>query len=135
MFVDGLIMSYADVTEHSSSHTVRGPPSGIIPWPPMFRLICPGAVLALMFVDGLIMSYADVTEHSSSHTVLLVLLHLFGYAVLVPSLQVRASFYELAFTRYLYFRVVVHESIVLLFLKPACIAHTVAILLHDYWAI
>ena len=27
------------------------------------------------------------------------------------------------------------ESIVPLFLRPACIAHTVAILLHDYWAI
>ena len=28
-----------------------------------------------------------------------------------------------------------HESIVLSFFRPACIAHTVAILLHGYWAI
>ena len=29
----------------------------------------------------------------------------------------------------------VHESIVLSFFRPACIAHTVATLLHDYWAV
>ena len=35
----------------------------------------------------------------------------------------------------IYFESFVHESIVLSFLEPTCIAHTVAILLHDYWAI
>jgi len=29
----------------------------------------------------------------------------------------------------------VHESIVLSFFRPACIAPTAAILLHDYWAV
>jgi len=35
----------------------------------------------------------------------------------------------------LYFSSFVHESIVLSFFRPACIAHTVAIVLHGYWAI
>ena len=35
----------------------------------------------------------------------------------------------------LYFESFVHESIVLSISRPACIAHTVAILLHTYWAI
>ena len=34
-----------------------------------------------------------------------------------------------------YFQSFVHESIVLSFVRPACIAHTVAILLHGYQAI
>ena len=34
-----------------------------------------------------------------------------------------------------YFEPWVHESIVLSFFRPACIAYTVAILLHGYWAI
>jgi len=43
---------------------------------------------------------------------------------------------KLAFTRYsFYFESFVHEPIVLSFLPPTCIAHTVAILLHDYRAI
>mmetsp|Transcript_29690 Transcript_29690/g.91091 ORF Transcript_29690/g.91091 Transcript_29690/m.91091 type:complete len:1608 (-) Transcript_29690:1837-6660(-) len=46
-------------------------------------------VLMLLFVDGVMMSAADTTEGSSSHTVLLVLLHIVGYAVLVPHLQAR----------------------------------------------
>jgi len=29
----------------------------------------------------------------------------------------------------------VYESIVLTFVRLACVAHTVVILLHDYWAI
>jgi len=32
---------------------------------------------------------------------------------------------------FLYFESFVHESIVLSFLLPSCIAHTVAILVHD----
>jgi len=36
---------------------------------------------------------------------------------------------------FFYFQSFVHESIVLSFFWPACIAHTVAILLHNYWAI
>ena len=34
-----------------------------------------------------------------------------------------------------YFGAFVHEPIVLSFFPPTCIGHTVAILLHDYWAI
>ena len=34
-----------------------------------------------------------------------------------------------------YFEAVVHESIILLLPPPTCIAHTIAILLHDYCAI
>jgi len=36
---------------------------------------------------------------------------------------------------FVYFESFVHEAIVLSFLPPTCIAHTVAIRLHDYWAI
>ena len=36
---------------------------------------------------------------------------------------------------FVYFEWFVNESIVLSFLPPTCIAHTVAILLHAYWAI
>jgi len=45
--------------------------------------------------------------------------------------QVGVGLYKIFF----YFESFVHESIVLSFLPPTCIAHTVAILLHDYWAI
>jgi len=45
--------------------------------------------------------------------------------------QVRCNPYK----RFVHFESFVHESIVLLFLPPTCIAHTVAILLHDYRAI
>jgi len=36
---------------------------------------------------------------------------------------------------FFYFESFVHELIVLSFLPPTCIAHTFAILLHDYWAV
>jgi len=36
---------------------------------------------------------------------------------------------------FVYFCSFVHESIVLSFSRPACIAHTVAIPLHGFWAI
>jgi len=36
---------------------------------------------------------------------------------------------------FVYFSSFVHETSDLSFIQPACIAHTVAILLHDYWAI
>jgi len=42
---------------------------------------------------------------------------------------------SLAFTRYSFTYSRAHESVVLSFLWPACIAHTAAILWHDYWAI
>jgi len=41
----------------------------------------------------------------------------------------------LAFTRYYFTLSFVHKSIVLSFLWPACIAYTVAIRLHGYWAV
>jgi len=39
------------------------------------------------------------------------------------------------YKRFVHLESFVHESIVLLFLPPTCITHTVAILLLDYWAI
>ena len=38
---------------------------------------------------------------------------------------------HLAFAKYC----VVHESTILLFLPPTCIAHPGAVLLHNYWAV
>ena len=46
-------------------------------------------------------------------------------------LRLQLDFYKIFF----YFQSFVHESIVLSFFRPACIAHAVAILFHDYWAI
>ena len=48
-----------------------------------------------------------------------------------PGQGLGRSLYKIFF----YFEPFVHVSIVLSFFCPACIAHTVAILLHDYWAI
>jgi len=50
---------------------------------------------------------------------------------LPPVLRSSLGLYKIFF----YFESFVHESIVLSFSRPACIAHTVAILLHDYSAI
>ena len=46
-------------------------------------------------------------------------------------IEVRLGLYKIFF----YVSSFVHESIVLSFFRPACIAHAVAILVHDYWAI
>mmetsp|Transcript_11917 Transcript_11917/g.38288 ORF Transcript_11917/g.38288 Transcript_11917/m.38288 type:complete len:768 (+) Transcript_11917:85-2388(+) len=45
--------------------------------------------LALLWCDGFLMTAADVLHSSSSKQVLLVLMHLLGYATLVPHLQAR----------------------------------------------
>ena len=36
---------------------------------------------------------------------------------------------------FVYFGAIVHESTILSFPPPTCIGHTVAMLLHDYWAV
>jgi len=36
---------------------------------------------------------------------------------------------------FLYFEAFVHESIIHLVPPPTCISHTVATLMHDYWAV
>jgi len=43
----------------------------------------------------------------------------------------RLGLYKILFN----FEAVVQESTILSFPPPTCIAHTVAILLHDYWAV
>jgi len=50
---------------------------------------------------------------------------------MIAALPVLFGLYKIFF----YFEAFVHESIILSFPSPTCIGHTVAIQMHNYWAV